>query len=187
MTDAENKAWHVAYSRKYRAMQRPLKTVHEIEQLRKDLACAMEKIRCRIARDADREEKSRKRVLRHRMRQKLYRANNRDKIRASKNRYKIRHADKVKADNAAHRAHASKRSPCRGIRVMYRLSASSKTIACYWCGKMTKKCGREVDHITPVSKGGWHRADNLCISCVKCNQAKSNRDANEFSKQGILL
>ena len=32
----------------------------------------------------------------------------------------------------------------------------------------------EVDHIQPVSKGGQTQPDNLCLSCVNCNRAKSN-------------
>lgn len=33
----------------------------------------------------------------------------------------------------------------------------------------------EIDHITPVSKGGYTKEDNLQTLCWKCNRAKSNK------------
>ena len=36
----------------------------------------------------------------------------------------------------------------------------------------------EIDHIIPVSKGGYTLEDNLQTLCWKCNRAKSNKMAN---------
>ena len=46
----------------------------------------------------------------------------------------------------------------------------------------------EVEHIQALSKGGSNRVSNLTISCVPCNQAKSNFDIKDFlaDKPSIL-
>ncbi len=49
---------------------------------------------------------------------------------------------------------------------------------CAYCG--AKDTPLEVEHINPKSKGGSNRVSNLTIACVPCNQAKSNRDIQEF-------
>jgi 5-methylcytosine-specific restriction endonuclease McrA len=38
----------------------------------------------------------------------------------------------------------------------------------------------EVEHIVPRSRGGTDRVSNLTLACRPCNQAKGNRDVNEF-------
>ena len=49
---------------------------------------------------------------------------------------------------------------------------------CAYCG--AKDVPLEVEHIVPWSKGGSNRASNLTLACVPCNQAKSNRDLQDF-------
>ena len=49
---------------------------------------------------------------------------------------------------------------------------------CAYCG--AKNVPLEVEHIKPKSKGGSNRVSNLAISCVPCNQAKSNLSVEEF-------
>ncbi|MFE7397994.1 HNH endonuclease [Streptomyces sp. NPDC057557] len=38
----------------------------------------------------------------------------------------------------------------------------------------------EVDHITPVAKGGVHEWSNLAPACRECNQAKSDMDMSDW-------
>jgi 5-methylcytosine-specific restriction endonuclease McrA len=38
----------------------------------------------------------------------------------------------------------------------------------------------EVEHITPRSRGGSERIDNLCLACQSCNNAKGTQTAAEF-------
>ena len=52
---------------------------------------------------------------------------------------------------------------------------------CQWCNRPLIRLPHAgnstiatVDHIIPKSKGGNHLWDNLCISCVTCNQLKNN-------------
>jgi 5-methylcytosine-specific restriction endonuclease McrA len=49
---------------------------------------------------------------------------------------------------------------------------------CAYCG--AENVPLEVEHIQPRSRGGTDRVSNLCLACVKCNQAKGNRPIEEF-------
>ena len=46
---------------------------------------------------------------------------------------------------------------------------------CVECGASNKETTLHIDHIIPVSKGGWGNIDNLQTLCFACNMAKSNR------------
>lgn len=46
---------------------------------------------------------------------------------------------------------------------------------CAWCGCGIDKRNRQIDHITPISKGGAHSALNLVATCDKCNMAKGSK------------
>ena len=54
---------------------------------------------------------------------------------------------------------------------------------CYWC---QRKVGAEfdVDHVTPLSKGGSNGPENIVIACPSCNRRKGARTPTEFA--GIL-
>lgn len=43
----------------------------------------------------------------------------------------------------------------------------------------------EIEHITPKSRGGSNRVDNLCIACHKCNQKKGSKTAAEFGYPNV--
>jgi len=43
---------------------------------------------------------------------------------------------------------------------------------CQYCGGTPPAIVLEVDHITPVSKGGENIADNLITACFDCNRGK---------------
>jgi 5-methylcytosine-specific restriction endonuclease McrA len=49
---------------------------------------------------------------------------------------------------------------------------------CAYCGKGGVPL--EVEHITPRSRGGSERIDNLCLACEPCNNAKGTQTAAEF-------
>lgn len=44
---------------------------------------------------------------------------------------------------------------------------------CAYCA--TEGAKLEMDHVTPISKGGTHTADNIVPSCVPCNRSKGNK------------
>ncbi len=45
---------------------------------------------------------------------------------------------------------------------------------CQYCGITPPAGVLEIDHITPVSKGGKNRQDNLITACFDCNRGKSD-------------
>jgi 5-methylcytosine-specific restriction endonuclease McrA len=49
---------------------------------------------------------------------------------------------------------------------------------CAYCGQ--RGVPLEVEHITPRSRGGSERLDNLCLACPPCNAAKGMQTAAEF-------
>lgn len=54
---------------------------------------------------------------------------------------------------------------------------------CAYCRK--SGMALEIEHITPKSRGGSNRVDNLTLSCRPCNVAKGNKTAAEFGFPGI--
>ena len=51
---------------------------------------------------------------------------------------------------------------------------------CEYCGKKLKLKEREVEHKTPINKGGDNSNANLCISCKQCNLEKKERTYEEY-------
>jgi hypothetical protein len=47
---------------------------------------------------------------------------------------------------------------------------------CFYCGTALTWGTKTVDHVIPKSKGGPHRAWNIVISCLACNQEKGDSD-----------
>ena len=52
---------------------------------------------------------------------------------------------------------------------------------CQYCGRMSPDVVLEIDHITPVSKGGTNDIMNLITSCKDCNSGKSNIELSDDS------
>ena len=51
---------------------------------------------------------------------------------------------------------------------------------CYYCNKELK--GKyEIEHKTPLSKGGKNSIDNIVISCIHCNRSKGIKTEKEFN------
>jgi 5-methylcytosine-specific restriction endonuclease McrA len=52
---------------------------------------------------------------------------------------------------------------------------------CVGCKKdVTKR--PTIDHIIPLSKGGWHKKSNLQILCKSCNSSKRDKPFEEWAK-----
>jgi hypothetical protein len=52
------------------------------------------------------------------------------------------------------------------------------SFTCQYCGQVGGKL--ELDHITPISKGGTNEVSNLCTACRKCNRQKHDKPVEEF-------
>ncbi len=58
---------------------------------------------------------------------------------------------------------------------------------CQYCGKTAKDDIKlEIDHITPLCKGGISADNNLITACVSCNRSKGGRELNFDAEQSIL-
>ena len=57
--------------------------------------------------------------------------------------------------------------------------------SCSYCGAPAGSDGH-IDHRTPLSRGGPHSYENLCVSCKTCNQVKGQLTAEEFLRSGYL-
>lgn len=49
------------------------------------------------------------------------------------------------------------------------------SFTCQYCGRAAPDVTLQVDHISPVSKGGANDVMNLVTSCAECNSGKSDR------------
>lgn len=55
---------------------------------------------------------------------------------------------------------------------------------CYYCSKKVSTKSIHFDHIIPLSKGGPHSVDNLCVSCAECNMQKHDNPIEKWVKFG---
>jgi len=54
--------------------------------------------------------------------------------------------------------------------------------SCSYCKIELEKEHVVFEHKTPLSRGGKHCIQNVCISCRDCNQLKGTRTEDEFQK-----
>lgn len=52
--------------------------------------------------------------------------------------------------------------------------------SCYYCG-MPVFAHYHVDHLTPLSRGGTDKLENLCVACPFCNVSKKDKTEQEFA------
>jgi hypothetical protein len=50
---------------------------------------------------------------------------------------------------------------------------------CQYCGRAAPDVVLEVDHVTPKSRGGPDKLNNLKTSCWDCNRGKNARDSTD--------
>lgn len=51
---------------------------------------------------------------------------------------------------------------------------------CHYCGKEVPENNFHVDHMTPLSRGGSNKFENLCLSCPHCNMSKGTMTDKEY-------
>jgi hypothetical protein len=79
--------------------------------------------------------------------------------------------------------HAKRRSgnkECRTLDLSMGFTAflfDTVQCACYWCGKRRRA---QLEHLTPLSRGGTHDIENLQASCRSCNAKKHDKTPEEF-------
>ena len=50
---------------------------------------------------------------------------------------------------------------------------------CFYCASILNDKA-EVDHKTPLSRGGSNWPENICLACQTCNRDKNNKSAAEY-------
>lgn len=51
---------------------------------------------------------------------------------------------------------------------------------CNWCDCPLNSDNREIDHVVPISRGGFHRKSNLVAACGRCNRSKGAKLLHEW-------
>jgi len=72
----------------------------------------------------------------------------------------------------------------KAIDVYCRQVKERPTIRCYYCSKIVSTKRIHFDHIVPLSKGGPHSIENICVSCSKCNLSKHATPIQDWYKLG---
>lgn len=57
---------------------------------------------------------------------------------------------------------------------------------CRMCGRPSSEVPLEVDHITPVAKGGTDELANLAALCRDCNAGKSDYTFSDYTSMNLL-
>lgn len=100
-----------------------------------------------------------------------YREQNRERVNALARKWARKNKSTRTAAHAIRRS-ATPRAPVHEVTAL----VQSADGYCIYCGLKADKL--QIDHITPVSKGGTGDLDNLMPVCRQCNQGKS---AKEFA------
>jgi CRISPR/Cas system Type II protein with McrA/HNH and RuvC-like nuclease domain len=60
------------------------------------------------------------------------------------------------------------------------MSIDRTKLRCWYCGTIYDNYYFDIDHKTPLSRGGADDVDNKVLACVSCNRVKSDRTVSEF-------
>ncbi|MGD9705226.1 MAG: HNH endonuclease [Acidimicrobiia bacterium] len=131
-----------------------------------------------------------------------YNAANADRIREQKVAYNAANADRIREQKAAYRQtpEGKARDARANAKRRAALSASDATLTaeewatildrfdhrCYVCGAPWE----ELEHLTPLSRGGTHSAENVRPSCTECNRGtggKWTRDLHEWLPERLAF
>lgn len=87
-------------------------------------------------------------------------------------KYYERNRDKFRNWDEQRRARESGAERVEKIDREYIIARDGGT--CHLCGKKPLRHLIELDHLVPLSKGGNHTADNLRVSCRRCNRVRND-------------
>lgn len=116
----------------------------------------------------------------------LYYVKNRERALARSKAYAAKNRGRVRCVQAKYRA--LKRQAAVNLRGIkdFVLSVKSKPFAtCYYCNSRTPTDKIHFDHVVPLSKGGPHSVENLCVSCGFCNMSKHDKTVADWMKTRI--
>jgi hypothetical protein len=131
---------------------------------------------------------------------KAYRVRNAEKIKAFKRRYyeenreaflaasvEYRRKNPVVTRASWQRYHARKlKATIRDTALILRWMKTwhrKKRVVCYWCQQVFRGRDCHADHIVPLTKGGLHAIENLCVSCGSCNHKKHAKAISVWNQE----
>lgn len=183
---ASMKAWEVANAEKRKAYRKAhyIANREEVKARRKEY-CIANREKVRASKKADYIAHPEKARARHN----AWRAANRDRCNAIGKAWRIANPEKTKSMAKAWKAeNPEKRSRSSHLRRARKSNATigdpapilkwekqwrkAKLVTCYWCNGRVAGKKAHADHIQPLSRGGEHSVENLCIACQKCNMSK---------------
>jgi len=109
---------------------------------------------------------------------KQWTAKNRERSRAIKSKWRIANPDQT------NKLAAKRRSRKRNALLMLHRDQEQIINAIYDCSRRVSECIKiphEVDHIVPISRGGYHIHTNMQVIPMRLNRSKSDKLPHEFS------
>ncbi len=88
--------------------------------------------------------------------------------------------------SCSHRRAITKKSATENPELIQRFYINAKRRkynTCYYCLSVFSE-RPDIDHIIPISKGGKHVIENLCVSCEFCNASKKDKLVTEWKRNG---
>jgi len=119
---------------------------------------------------------------------KEYNKNNRDKLRISEKAYRDEH----KKEYCEHvRARRDKIGCAEAInKDQYEKIWQEQNCRCFYCGKLMSLEGSQysvdrcnIEHINPISNGGWHELSNIVLACRECNYSKNTKLVEDWKPE----
>lgn len=131
---------------------------------------------------------------------KSYYRKNKDRIKAASNSrhwsnreranqrtrdWHLRNPEQSKANkaHAKHRRRALEKKTAvnpAGIATWMRKVKSTPVVSCHWCQDTLLGIMAVFDHVIPISKGGPHTLENICVCCGSCNSSKKDHLPNQW-------
>lgn len=108
-----------------------------------------------------------------------YQSNHRAEYRERYVRWKRNNRDRALDLAAVHRARQV--TGRRDIEPVDRATIIARdNSTCYLCGVVLEPRSVCLDHVVPLSRGGPHTAENLRVTCRKCNERKHDKLLSEL-------
>jgi len=113
---------------------------------------------------------------------KAYYEANKEKLFAKGKQWRENNPLKIKAAHDKRRALKKAATVnLRGIQNFVAEVRSKPFSRCYYCDCRVPIADIHFDHVIPLSKGGPHSVENLCVSCPACNLSKGAKTLAEWA------